>query len=151
MRNVTAYLDPGSGSMMLQVIAGGLAALAVTLKVYWRRLLVFLRIRKPEEETTAPQRESPSCLPHRSNRARSGRAMGGLPAVLHAVPVSADAPGVQGHPVPALAARVARGNNACAGARAPGIPRPLSEGHDDARVHPRPARPQLFAARAHGR
>jgi hypothetical protein len=54
-----AYLDPGSGSMMLQVIAGGLAAAAVTMKVYWRRLLVFLRIRKPEEETVA-QTESPS-------------------------------------------------------------------------------------------
>ena len=51
MRTVLAYLDPGSGSMMLQVIAGGLAAAAVTLKVYWRRLLVFLHIRKPDEET----------------------------------------------------------------------------------------------------
>jgi hypothetical protein len=55
-----AYLDPGSGSMMLQVIAGGLAAAAVTLKVYWRRLLVFLRIRKPEEEQVATQTESSS-------------------------------------------------------------------------------------------
>ena len=53
MRTVFAYLDPGSGSMMLQVIAGGLAAAAVTLKVYWLRLLVFLRIRKPEEETAS--------------------------------------------------------------------------------------------------
>ncbi|MFL5893984.1 MAG: hypothetical protein ACJ76Z_02580 [Thermoleophilaceae bacterium] len=60
MRTVFAYLDPGSGSMMLQVIAGGLAAAAVTLKVYWRRLLVFLRIRKPEEETAKAQTESPS-------------------------------------------------------------------------------------------
>jgi hypothetical protein len=61
MRALFAYLDPGSGSMMLQVIAGGLAAAAVTLKVYWRRLLVFLRIRKPDEETAAPaQTESPS-------------------------------------------------------------------------------------------
>jgi len=51
MRALFAYLDPGSGSMMLQVIAGGLAAAAVTIKVYWRRLLVFLHIRKPEEET----------------------------------------------------------------------------------------------------
>ena len=60
MKALFAYLDPGSGSMMLQVIAGGLAAAAVTMKVYWRRLLVFLRIRKPEEETTAAQTESPS-------------------------------------------------------------------------------------------
>lgn len=61
MRALFAYLDPGSGSMMLQVIAGGLAAAAVTIKVYWRRLLVFLRIRKPEEETAqTAQTESPS-------------------------------------------------------------------------------------------
>jgi hypothetical protein len=62
MRALFAYLDPGSGSMMLQVIAGGLAAAAVTIKVYWRRLLVLLHIRKPEEETeSAPARtESPS-------------------------------------------------------------------------------------------
>jgi hypothetical protein len=61
MRTLFAYLDPGSGSMMLQVIAGGLAAAAVTLKVYWRRLLVLLRIRKPvEEEAVTPQTESSS-------------------------------------------------------------------------------------------
>ena len=60
MRTVFAYLDPGSGSMMLQVIAGGLAAAAVTMKVYWRRLLVFLHIRKPEEETATAQTESSS-------------------------------------------------------------------------------------------
>ena len=62
MRTVLAYLDPGSGSMMLQVIAGGLAAAAVTLKVYWRRLLVFLHIRKPDEDTepAAAQTESSS-------------------------------------------------------------------------------------------
>jgi hypothetical protein len=46
--------------MMLQVIAGGLAAAAVTLKVYWRRLLVFLHIRKPEEEAATAQTESSS-------------------------------------------------------------------------------------------
>jgi hypothetical protein len=60
MRALFAYLDPGSGSMMLQVIAGGLAAAAVTIKVYWRRLLVFLRIRKPEEETATAPTESSS-------------------------------------------------------------------------------------------
>jgi hypothetical protein len=48
MTTVLAYLDPGSGSMILQVIAGGLAAVAVTAKLYWRKLLRFLRIRKDE-------------------------------------------------------------------------------------------------------
>jgi hypothetical protein len=50
MTTVLAYLDPGSGSMILQVIAGGLAAVAVTAKLYWRKLLRFLRIRKDDEE-----------------------------------------------------------------------------------------------------
>ena len=45
--------------MILQIIAGGLAAVAVTAKLYWNRLLRFLRIKKDEPETpkadTAPQ------------------------------------------------------------------------------------------------
>ena len=60
MRAVFAYLDPGSSSMMLQVLAGGIAAAAVTIKVYWRRLLVFLRIRKPEEQAAPVEPESSS-------------------------------------------------------------------------------------------
>jgi hypothetical protein len=51
MTTVLAYLDPGSGSMILQIIAGGLAAVAVTAKLYWNRLLRFLRIKKDEPET----------------------------------------------------------------------------------------------------
>lgn len=47
---VLAYLDPGSGSMILQVLVGGVAAAAVTAKIYWGRLLKFLRIRKDEEQ-----------------------------------------------------------------------------------------------------
>jgi hypothetical protein len=47
-----AYIDPGSGSMILQMILGGLAAAAVFLKLFWHRLLVLLRIRKPEATTT---------------------------------------------------------------------------------------------------
>jgi len=41
-----AYLDPGSGSMMLQVILGGIAAVGVALKLYWHRLLAKLGLRK---------------------------------------------------------------------------------------------------------
>jgi hypothetical protein len=50
MTNLLAYLDPGSGSMILQVLAGGVAAVAVTAKLYWGRLLRFLRIRKDDPE-----------------------------------------------------------------------------------------------------
>ena len=52
MTTVLAYLDPGSGSMILQILAGGLAAVAVTAKLYWNRILRFLRIRKDEPEVS---------------------------------------------------------------------------------------------------
>ena len=47
------YIDPGTGSMLLQVILGGVAALLVGLKMFWGRLLGFLRIRRRDEEPKA--------------------------------------------------------------------------------------------------
>jgi len=44
--NAFAYLDPGTGSAMLQGILGALAAIAMVLKLYWHRLLRFLGLRK---------------------------------------------------------------------------------------------------------
>jgi hypothetical protein len=55
MTTVLAYLDPGSGSQILTILAGGVAAVAVTAKLYWHRLLVFLHIRKDEPESTKPE------------------------------------------------------------------------------------------------
>ena len=46
-----AYLDPGTGSMLVQLLVGGVAAVAVTAKLYWRRILRLLRIRKDEPDT----------------------------------------------------------------------------------------------------
>ncbi len=48
--DLIAYLDPGSGSMILQAVAGGVAAAAVMGRLYWRRLTRFLRIRKSDGE-----------------------------------------------------------------------------------------------------
>jgi len=48
-----AYIDAASGSMALQIILGGAAAVAVALKMWWRRFLELLRIRKPEEDAPA--------------------------------------------------------------------------------------------------
>jgi hypothetical protein len=39
--------------MLLQVILGGVAAALVGLKVFWGRLLGFLRIRRRDEEPKA--------------------------------------------------------------------------------------------------
>lgn len=49
MKELIAYIDPSSGGQILTIIAGGLAAVAVTIRMYWHRLLVLLRIRKPDE------------------------------------------------------------------------------------------------------
>lgn len=53
-----AYLDPGSGSAILQGILGALAALAITLKLYWHRLLRFLRLRRPAEDSDSDESEN---------------------------------------------------------------------------------------------
>lgn len=47
--NAEAYLDPGTGSMMLQVILGGIAAIGVVLKLYWFKLRAFLGFGKKEK------------------------------------------------------------------------------------------------------
>jgi hypothetical protein len=36
---VFAYLDPGSGSMLLQMLLGGIAGVAVSIKMFGKRLL----------------------------------------------------------------------------------------------------------------
>ena len=56
--HLLGYLDPGSGSMILQILAGGVAAVAVTARLYWNRILKFLRIRKDDE--TAPEQQADS-------------------------------------------------------------------------------------------
>ncbi len=33
-----AYLDPGSGSMLLQLVLGGVAGLVVIVKLYWQKI-----------------------------------------------------------------------------------------------------------------
>ncbi len=53
--DAVAYLDPGTGSMMLQVILGGIAAIAVAIKLYWHRLRAAFGMAKkeqPEDEST---------------------------------------------------------------------------------------------------
>jgi Na+/proline symporter len=37
-----AYLDPGSGSMMVQLLLGGVAGAVVIVRLYWARLLTWL-------------------------------------------------------------------------------------------------------------
>jgi hypothetical protein len=50
---ILGYIDAASGSMLLQIILGGTAAVAVALKMWWRRVLRILHIRKPEDDSPA--------------------------------------------------------------------------------------------------
>ena len=38
-----AYLDPGSGSLIFQVVVGGAMAIALSVKIFWRRITTFFR------------------------------------------------------------------------------------------------------------
>jgi hypothetical protein len=60
MESVFAYLDPGSGSMIVQLIVGGLAAAGVALKLWWNKILRFLRIKKAEPAKAKPAAAQPS-------------------------------------------------------------------------------------------
>jgi hypothetical protein len=44
-RQLFAYVDPGSGSMLLQLLLGGVAGVAVAVRMYWHRLRAFFGFR----------------------------------------------------------------------------------------------------------
>jgi hypothetical protein len=47
--DAVAYLDPGTGSMLLQVVLGGVAAVGVAIKLYWHKLRVAFGMGKKED------------------------------------------------------------------------------------------------------
>jgi hypothetical protein len=61
MSTTLAYLDPGSSSVILQMLAGGIAAAAVAAKLFWGRILRFLRIKRddPEAEDSSTTKPGP--------------------------------------------------------------------------------------------
>lgn len=42
-----AYMDPGSGSMLVQLAAAGTAGIAVLIKLYWARIKTWVSPSKP--------------------------------------------------------------------------------------------------------
>lgn len=48
-----AYLDPGTGSMILQGLIGGIAAGIFVLQTYWRRLRGLFK-KEPKPDPAAP-------------------------------------------------------------------------------------------------
>jgi hypothetical protein len=51
MSFLIAYLDPGSGSMFLQLLLGGFAAVGVIVRLYWHRLASWFR--RPDRDESA--------------------------------------------------------------------------------------------------
>lgn len=45
-----AYLDPAAGSLILQVLLGGIAGLALFFKLFWRRLLALLGLDRKKQD-----------------------------------------------------------------------------------------------------
>ena len=48
-----AYLDPGTGSMILQLVIGGVAGALVVIKLYWARFKAFVSGGKGDTMTAA--------------------------------------------------------------------------------------------------
>ena len=51
---VDAYLDPGSGSMLVQLLLGGVAGAAVIMKLGWERFKDMFRSSRAKERDTKP-------------------------------------------------------------------------------------------------
>lgn len=61
---VLAYLDPGSGSLLLQMLLGGVAGLAVSIKMFGKRIFrVFAFWKRDDEEE--PTEHPPAAPAHR--------------------------------------------------------------------------------------
>jgi hypothetical protein len=56
MTSTFAYLDPGSAGVILQMIGGGVVALALTIKLFGRRILRLFRRRTNDPEAQAASR-----------------------------------------------------------------------------------------------
>lgn len=59
MSSIVGYLDPGTGSVILQAILGGVAAAAVSAKLWWHRVTSIFR-RGDRDQTTAKAETSES-------------------------------------------------------------------------------------------
>ena len=45
--HILAYIDPGTGSIILQALVASVVGAAIAVKLFWHRILKFLGIRKP--------------------------------------------------------------------------------------------------------
>jgi hypothetical protein len=54
------YIDPGTGSVLLQIILAAALSLGVVVKVFWKRIKVIFNKNKPvtaEDELLGPEKD----------------------------------------------------------------------------------------------
>ena len=69
VREAYAYLDPGTGSYIIQILAAGLLGALFMLKVYWGRIVGFFSKGSSESEATVqePSRDMSDQIPTSEN------------------------------------------------------------------------------------
>ncbi len=45
-QQVIGYIDPGTGSIVLQAVVGAIAGIAIAVRLFWYRILKFFGIKK---------------------------------------------------------------------------------------------------------
>ena len=66
-----AYLDPGTGSMLIQILLAALLGAGVAIKIFWRNIKAFFTGKKTSdtsvEDPTRVVDDDPTALPSDSN------------------------------------------------------------------------------------
>ena len=53
-RDAAAYIDPAAGGLALQLLLGGVAGVAVVGRLYYRKLLTLLGLRRRDQADATP-------------------------------------------------------------------------------------------------
>ena len=53
-----AYIDPGSGSIILQALLGALAAAGVSISIYWNKLKDFFKKNKNKDRNKKDKKQN---------------------------------------------------------------------------------------------
>lgn len=49
-KSAQAYLDPGSGSLLFQILVGGVLSALFAIKLYYKKIKLFFKKQKPDKQ-----------------------------------------------------------------------------------------------------
>jgi len=58
-----AYIDPGTGSALIQGLIAAVAAVGVALKLYWHRIMGFIGLKKNDKDSRSSNSDSDAPSP----------------------------------------------------------------------------------------